>query len=306
MSYQARVYKVFIASPGDVKSERELVKKVLARWNNIHSQERKIVLLPVMWETNAAPEYGVDAQDYINEELLDNCDMLIGIFWSKMGTPTRKHEGRTVEEIYWNAARHKLTMLYFSKKDVPADVDLVQLDKVRNFKESVAASLYEEYSTEIEFEEKLYDQLQIKINEGKLRPRKDSDYISCIDDDTLIVQEIEKHVPFVAHNVLKNIVDQNRSDIVWSALILKLAKSPADLRDSMRFLANKGAFTHPAFEKGAKKLAEVSQSDYFVFLNDLYSINRYAYRSQMNQGYLNDGKNKDKLMYLIERDENLE
>ncbi len=306
MSYQARVFKVFIASPGDVKSERELVKRVLARWNNIHSQEKRMVLLPVTWETNAAPEYGIDAQDYINEELLDNSDMVIGIFWSRIGTPTRNHEGRTVEEIYRNAAMHKLTMLYFSQKDVPANVDLDQLDKVRRFKKSVSSSLYEEYRTEVEFEKKLFDQLQLKINEGKLRPRKDSDYISLIKDDALLVQEIEKHIPFVAYNVLENIIDQNRGDVVWDAIILKLAKSPADLRNSMRSLANKGAFNHPAFEKGTKKLAEVSQSDYFVFLNDLFSQNRYAFRAQMNQGYLNDGKNKDKLMYLIERDEIIE
>jgi hypothetical protein len=45
MGYDARVVKVMIASPGDVSTERQVVRDVLTEWNNIHSEDRKLVLM---------------------------------------------------------------------------------------------------------------------------------------------------------------------------------------------------------------------------------------------------------------------
>jgi hypothetical protein len=56
MSYKAEVYKVMIASPGDVNEERKIIREVLSEWNAVNSEMRKIVLLPVGWETHSAPE----------------------------------------------------------------------------------------------------------------------------------------------------------------------------------------------------------------------------------------------------------
>lgn len=63
MSYNAKVYKVFIASPDDVHNEREIVRSVIMRWNAINAESKKIVLLPVGWETHAAPETRKSAQE---------------------------------------------------------------------------------------------------------------------------------------------------------------------------------------------------------------------------------------------------
>lgn len=78
MSYKARVFRVFIASPSDVLLEREITRNVLEQWNSINSEREKIVLVPIGWETNAAPEMGRPAQDYINMDILDTCDVVIG------------------------------------------------------------------------------------------------------------------------------------------------------------------------------------------------------------------------------------
>ncbi|WP_198391594.1 hypothetical protein [Burkholderia ubonensis] len=58
MSYQATVYKVMIASPGDVAAERNIIREILNEWNTVHSEKMKIVLLPVGWETHSSPEMG--------------------------------------------------------------------------------------------------------------------------------------------------------------------------------------------------------------------------------------------------------
>ncbi len=63
MSYNAKVYKVSIASPDDVQREREVVRSVLMRWNAINAESKKIILLPIGWETHAEPEMGITAQE---------------------------------------------------------------------------------------------------------------------------------------------------------------------------------------------------------------------------------------------------
>ena len=52
MSYDAKVFRVMIASPSDVEAERAVIREVVAEWNAAHSVMRSIVLLPVSWETH--------------------------------------------------------------------------------------------------------------------------------------------------------------------------------------------------------------------------------------------------------------
>jgi hypothetical protein len=69
MSYRATVFKVMIASPGDVASERTLIREVLAEWNAIHPEARKLVVLPVGWETHTSPAMGEPPQAIVNRHI---------------------------------------------------------------------------------------------------------------------------------------------------------------------------------------------------------------------------------------------
>ncbi|MFM6281891.1 MAG: DUF4062 domain-containing protein, partial [Dolichospermum sp.] len=99
MPIEAKLYRVLIASPGDVADERAIVREEIARWNAMHSETMKIVLLPIGWETDATPDLRERGQAVINRQLVDNCDLLIGVFWTRIGTPTPEAESGTVEEI---------------------------------------------------------------------------------------------------------------------------------------------------------------------------------------------------------------
>ncbi|HCE5206435.1 TPA: DUF4062 domain-containing protein, partial [Vibrio parahaemolyticus] len=55
MAYEAKVFRVLIASPSDVIEEREIAVKTIQEWNDLNSSERQIVLLPLRWETHTAP-----------------------------------------------------------------------------------------------------------------------------------------------------------------------------------------------------------------------------------------------------------
>jgi len=170
MSYKAKAFNVMIASPIDVPSERNIVREVVYEWNAVHSQSRKIVLLPVGWETHSTPEMGERAQEILNEQILNKCDLLVGIFWTRIGTETGDYISGTVEEIEKHVASGKPAMLYFYDQPVEeGSVDKEQYSKLQEFKISCQKKgLYASYDSHSNFKEKFYHHLQIKVNEHEI------------------------------------------------------------------------------------------------------------------------------------------
>lgn len=170
MSYAATTFNVMIASPGDVSSERAIVRDTVYEWNAVHSNSRKIVLLPIGWESHSSPEMGSSAQEIINLQVLAKCDLLVGVFWTRIGTPTERHLSGTVEEIEKHIEAGKPAMLYFSSQPVALDtVDLDQIARLKKFKESCQhRGLYESYDSHADFKSKFYRHLQLKLNDHPL------------------------------------------------------------------------------------------------------------------------------------------
>lgn len=165
MSYSARVYRILIASPSDVAEERDIAVTTIQQWNDLNSSERQLVLLPLRWETHSAPEYGRRPQEVINRQVVDQSDLLVGIFWTRIGSPTGLADSGTLEEIERVAKQGKPVMLYFSQsKQDPDRIDLEQLQKLRDFKKmTFPKALVESYATQIEFRDKLAKQLEIQL-----------------------------------------------------------------------------------------------------------------------------------------------
>lgn len=166
MPYSATTYNILIASPGDVGAERGIVRDVVYEWNAIHSHQRSAVLLPIGWETHSSPEMGAHPQEIINQQIVDSCDLLIAIFWTKLGTPTRNHLSGTVEEIERIISAGKPAMLYFSSQPVAlGSVDEEEYARLKTFRESCKGrGLYEPYESLGDFRTKLYRHLQLKVN----------------------------------------------------------------------------------------------------------------------------------------------
>lgn len=163
MAYQATIIPVMIASPGDVSEEREIVREVIHDWNDVNAAASKVVLTPVGWETHSSPELGARPQELINSRLLKDCDLLIGVFWTRLGTPTGKSESGTVEEIEEHISGGKPAMIYFSSKPVaPQSIDSDQYAAVQNFKSRCRElGLVEEFDDINDFRLKLNKQIQV-------------------------------------------------------------------------------------------------------------------------------------------------
>lgn len=204
MPFDSRSFRVLIASPSDVEEERELAVRVIQEWNDLYSYTRRIVLLPLRWETHASPEYGSRPQEVINRAIVDECDLLVGIFWTRIGTPTGVAESGTVEEIVRVASAGKPVMLYFSQvKAEPDRFILDQLSNVREFREKISrSSLVESYKSHIEFRDKFARQLEYKVRElhkadGRHQPPPLDLIVHASNDDGAPTKSPVIHVPVV-------------------------------------------------------------------------------------------------------------
>ena len=135
MSFKAETLRVLIAAPSDMAEERQAATEAINEWNAQHAAAETVVLLPVRWETHATPQSGIRPQEAINEQLVSASDILIGMFWTKMGTSTGVAASGTVEEIDQFVAAGKPAMLYFSGRPIdPNRIDIKQHRKLRQFK----------------------------------------------------------------------------------------------------------------------------------------------------------------------------
>ncbi len=171
MPFSATVFNVLIASPSDV-GERRTIAEALQEWNALNAKETGNVLLPVMWESHSAPAMGDRPQGIINEQVVKSCDMLIGAFWTRLGSPTGVEDSGTVEEIKWFLKNSKPVMLYYSKAQVDLDnIDTVQLEKLKDFKKSIRdKGIQEHYGSIDELKQKLSRQLTIVMRGLSLGP----------------------------------------------------------------------------------------------------------------------------------------
>lgn len=122
--YYARVLQVLVTSPNDVpKSIIENVIESVNQWNKLNSSVRNIYLKPVRWETDVYSTLGnEEPQQIINTQIVSKSDILIGVFWTRIGTPTDNYESGSVEEIERHIVTDKPAMLYFLKKKVPLEL----------------------------------------------------------------------------------------------------------------------------------------------------------------------------------------
>lgn len=168
MAYEAKVLPVMIASPSDVADEREIVREVLSEWNAVYSEERGVVLLPVGWDTHSSPDLAGRPQELINERVLANADLLVGIFWTRVGSHTGKAISGSVEEIEKHLEAGKAVMLYFSNQPVhPNSVNSDQYKALNEFKAwATGRGLIEEFESADQFRSKFRRHLPIILRDN--------------------------------------------------------------------------------------------------------------------------------------------
>lgn len=131
------VYRVFLASPGDVDKERKSVRRFFEDYNRNIGEFNGVRFDVLNWEHYANAGAG-RPQKLIIEQLLEryrgSLALFIGILAQRFGTPTGKYKSGTEEEFDWAFKNRensdwpqiKLFIRRIEKVEFPADLEEAQ------------------------------------------------------------------------------------------------------------------------------------------------------------------------------------
>lgn len=128
---------VLIASPGDAVEERAAVREALVDWNINRGRREQVALLPWLFERHSVAKIGQRPQAIINAQAVDQADVVVAFFDSRLGTETGVDVSGTAEEINRAADLGKSVHVYFSEEPLPRDVDSEQLKALRAFQAEI-------------------------------------------------------------------------------------------------------------------------------------------------------------------------
>jgi hypothetical protein len=121
-SKQTQVLRIVVASPGDVQGERDSLDEVVAELNRAIAADRGLRIELGRWETDAYPGFHPEGPQGLIDPILrvEECDVLIGIFWTRFGTPTGDAGSGTEHEFSvayksWKMKRRPEIMVYFNQ-----------------------------------------------------------------------------------------------------------------------------------------------------------------------------------------------
>lgn len=144
----------------------DAVERALRGWNSANTPGRGFVLHPLRWETDSVPLLGHHPQAILNEQLLAKADIVVALFGSRVGTETQNSISGTVEEIEGAVESGKPVHLYFSEAPHPADVDLAQLQALRDFRAALQErGLYGSFENEDELLTNVWSAIEMDLRD---------------------------------------------------------------------------------------------------------------------------------------------
>jgi small GTP-binding protein len=139
-----RILRIVVASPGDVQPERDALPSVIEEINRGVAADRELHLVLSRWETDTYPGFHSDGPQGLIDPILNiaDCDLLIGVFWKRFGTPTAdgktgtEHEFNLAHEA-WKEKGNPQIFVYFNEKAYTpkSKAETEQWGQVLEFKE---------------------------------------------------------------------------------------------------------------------------------------------------------------------------
>lgn len=124
---QKNILRIVVASPGDVQAERDALPAVIDELNRGIAKARGLSLELTRWETDSHPGFHAQGPQGLIDPILriEDCDVLIGIFWKRFGTPTHdaqsgaEHEFKTAYEAWKQNRRPSSRCAWISRVVMP-------------------------------------------------------------------------------------------------------------------------------------------------------------------------------------------
>jgi hypothetical protein len=108
------LFRVFVGAPSDVDEAHDVIHGQIEEWNRDHGPLSGARLEFTNWRTHSHPAAGGRPQSLLNKQLVDQCDIMVGIFNARFGSPTGVADSGTEEEIRRSIRNGKKVMVYFA------------------------------------------------------------------------------------------------------------------------------------------------------------------------------------------------
>lgn len=177
-----RLFRIVLASPADVERDWRVAQDVVEELNRSVARQLNLQLDLSTWKTDVYPAFHPQGpQSHIDERLkLEDCDVLLAIFWTRFGTPVANAQSGTEHEILraielWRSSGRPQVMVYFKRKpyEPRSSEDHVQWLKVREFRDNFPPQgLWRDYRTGPEFGKRLRLDLTAIIQKTTEKPAK--------------------------------------------------------------------------------------------------------------------------------------
>ena len=148
---------IFLASPGDVDIERQIVEETIDELNQTWAKPNNYTIHLENWEKSSYPALGDDAQEAINRQLDFDFDIFICVFWKRIGTKTKRADSGSIEELEIALDMHKRgeqieVMAYFKDEPISPSEFTEQVIKVNSLRERFKTlGLYHTFSSSEQF-----------------------------------------------------------------------------------------------------------------------------------------------------------
>ena len=123
MPLEIRTLRIVVASPLDVQEERSAVDLIANELNTGIGTELGVIFTVSKWETRAYPGFHSHGPQGLIDEILaiPECDIFVGIFWKRFGTPVYDSASGTLHEFNlayesWKESQKPAIMFYFNEE----------------------------------------------------------------------------------------------------------------------------------------------------------------------------------------------
>ena len=100
MAYPTLALHLLISAPGDLPvQDMATIRKTISQWNLNLGRVVGLTVLPVSWTEHAVAEFGDRPQAILNDQIVEEADFAVALFYDRLGTPSGEADSGTAEEI---------------------------------------------------------------------------------------------------------------------------------------------------------------------------------------------------------------
>ena len=283
MPRDTKTYDIVLSCPTDVEIEKAVIESVINDFNRTIGTNLDINLNLKHWSTDSYAQSGGAAQELLNKQFIYESDMIICIFWGRMGTPTEKYESGTAEELQEAIIAGKQVFLYFSNAPIPPkELDSEKYARVQEFEKKIREMktvYYKQYDNLEDFKSVITTDLNLYFIQSQ-KSGKDSLALTTKHNSNVVVSGIQnkKIVNYLVServtSIFSNAIETKKKEAI--ALIERIQdiyiKPEITEQDNEPIDMDKQAAMFSLFKKYGKQPYEYP--DYYVTTIDNFSKNQ--------------------------------